>query len=312
MNFQSRRYFPYSQQLKSKYGGRIQKVSIHAEFTCPNRDGSLGYGGCTFCNNDSFVPNYLHDGMMSITKQIDHGMEFLPGRYHSAKAFVGYFQAYSNTYGTLEYLKEIYSEALNHPKIDGLVIGTRPDCLSDEQLDYLEELSKEHLIFIEFGIESCYNKTLDRVNRGHSFEDSVEAIQKVVDRGISVAGHMLFGLPGETREETLAQAEILNKLPLESLKFHQLQIVKGTIMAKQFKEDPSQFPLFQPDEYVDFMVDFLERLRPDIAIQRFSSDTPINLRIAPNWGIRPNQIQLMIEKRLKERDTYQGALYQEV
>ncbi|WP_281614613.1 TIGR01212 family radical SAM protein [Flammeovirga sp. SubArs3] len=309
MNLSSRRYFPYSEYLKKQYGGRIQKVSIHADFTCPNRDGSLGFGGCTFCNNDSFVPNYLHDGMKTITEQIDHGMEFLPGRYHSAKAFVGYFQAYSNTYGTVEKLKEIYSEALKHDKIDGLVIGTRPDCLSDEQLDYLSELAEKYLIFIEFGIESCYNKTLDKVNRGHSFEDSVEAIQKVVDRGLPVAGHMLFGLPGESREETLAQAKIISDLPLGSVKFHQLQIVKGTIMAKQYKENPDQFPLFQPDEYVDFMVDFLEQLRPDMAIQRFSSDTPQNLRIAPNWGIRPNQIQLMIEKRLKERDTYQGRLY---
>lgn len=306
--WEGKRYYAYTTYLKKKYGGRVQKVSLNASFTCPNRDGSIGRGGCTFCNNDSFTPSYLAK-TNGITEQLDIGLRFLERRYPKTKRFVGYFQAYSNTYGTLDYLKEVYAEALAHPSISGLVIGTRPDCVTDEQLDYLQELAKEHMIVLEYGIESCYDDILEQINRGHTFACTQDAIHRSVGRGFHVGGHMLFGLPGEGRERTLAQAEMLSALPLDSVKFHQLQIVKGTIMAHQYKQDNTAFELFGTDEYIDFVVSFLERLRPDIAIQRFSSEVPPSLKIAPDWGYRLDEIQKMVEQRLIERNTWQGRLY---
>lgn len=300
-----KRYHSYIIDLKKTYGGRIQKVSIHADFTCPNRDGNLGRGGCTFCNNDSFTPAYLTN-QRSISKQLDTGLSFLKKRYRKVQKFVGYFQAYTNTYGSLSEIKKVYEEALQHPEIDGLVIGTRPDCLSEALLDYLQELAEKYIIVLELGIESCYNDTLKHINRGHTFEQTKKALEMASGRGFHIGGHLMFGFPTDSRKRMLEQVEIINALPLDSIKFHQLQIVKGTVMAHQYKQSPEQFNMFESEEYINFLVRFIERLRPDLSIQRFSSEAPSHLKIAPNWNLRADQIQQKIEKALFENNTWQG------
>ena len=305
----NKRYNSQSARLKEKYGGRVQKVSISASFTCPNRDGSLGTGGCTFCNNDSFTPSYTKISN-EITKQLDEGLKFLKVRYKRTAMFVGYFQSYTNTYGSLEKITAIYDEALSHPDINGLVIGTRPDVTTNEQLDYLEKLAKDYYIDLEFGIESTNDMTLEDINRGHDFASSVDAIKRASGRGFEVGGHMLFGLPGETRQEMLDQVDEINKLPLDSIKFHQLQIVRNTVMAKQYKDTPEMFDLFELNEYIEFIIDFMERLRPDITVQRLVSEAPPAIKIAPDWGtIRIDVIQNQIEARMAERNTWQGKKY---
>ncbi|GAA4829062.1 TIGR01212 family radical SAM protein [Algivirga pacifica] len=304
----SKRYNSQSVYLKNTYGGRVQKVSIAADFTCPNRDGSLGWGGCTFCNNESFIPSYTK-GLDSITAQLDKGLTFLKKRYKRSAMFVGYFQSYSNTYGSLEKIKEIYQEALAHPDISGLVIGTRPDCITNEQLDYLQELAKTHYIDLEFGIEATQDAVLETINRGHDFATSVDAIHRAAGRGFELGAHMLFGLPNQSREAMLAQVHDINRLPINTIKFHQLQIVKGTIMAKQYKTDPTQFHLFDQEEYIEFVIDFMERLRPDITVQRLFSEAPPSIKIAPHWGnARMDVLQQKVEERMEERDTWQGKL----
>ncbi|BDC98419.1 TIGR01212 family radical SAM protein [Persicobacter psychrovividus] len=305
----NRRYNAYSDHLKQTFGGRVQKVSINADFTCPNRDGSLGRGGCTFCNNESFTPSYVKQHP-SITDQLNEGLKFLKQRYKRTAHFVGYFQSYTNTYGSLEAIKKVYDEALSHPDIDGLVIGTRPDCITNEQLDYLQELAKKYIIVLEFGIESCYNDTLESVNRGHTFEDAVDAIQRAVGRGFHVGGHLMFGFPNDSRERMLEQVTLINELPMDSIKFHQLQIVKGTVMAKQYKDYPEQFDFFGVEDYIDFVINFVERMRPDLQIQRFTSEAPPSIKIAPHWGMmRGFSLLEQIEKRMEERDTWQGKYY---
>jgi radical SAM protein (TIGR01212 family) len=304
-----KRYNSQSARLKEKYGGRVQKVSISASFTCPNRDGLLGVGGCTFCNNDSFTPSYTKVSN-KITKQLDEGLKFLKVRYKRTAMFVGYFQSYTNTYGSLEEITKIYDEALSHPDINGLVIGTRPDVTTDEQLEYLEKLAKDFYIDLEFGIETTNDVTLKKINRGHDFASSVDAINRASGRGFEVGGHILFGLPGESRKEMLDQVEEINKLPLDSIKFHQLQIVRNTVMARQYRETPEMFDLFSMDDYIDFIIDFMERLRPDITVQRLSSEAPPAIKIAPDWGtIRIDVIQNKVEARMAERDTWQGKLF---
>jgi len=305
----SKRYNSQSARIKEKFGGRVQKVSISASFTCPNRDGTLGTGGCTFCNNDSFTPSYTRVSE-NITDQLNEGLKFQKVRYKRTVMFVGYFQSYTNTYGSLEKIKSIYNEALSHPDIGGLVIGTRPDVTTNEQLDYLEKLAEDYYIDLEFGIESTNDLVLNNVNRGHDFASSADAINRASGRGFDVGGHMLFGLPGESRSEMLEQVHEINKLPLNSIKFHQLQIVKNTVMAKQYKDTPEMFDLFSKDEYIDFVIDFMEKLRPDITVQRLTSEAPPKIKIAPDWGtIRIDVIQQQVEKRMEERNTWQGKFY---
>ena len=304
-----RRFNAYSNYFKNHFGDRIQKVSIDAGFTCPNRDGIKGRGGCTFCNNKAFNPSYCIPEK-SITQQINEGIEFHQTRYKNVDKYLAYFQAYSNSYAPLDELKKIYTEALNHKNIIGIVVGTRPDCVDEEKLDYFAELSKKYYVVIEYGIESCYNRTLDKINRGHSYEESEMAIRMTADRGIRTGGHMIMGLPGESKEEMLAQASVLSKLPLDSIKFHQLQIIKGTLMAKQFKEDPGQFKFFELDEYVDFIIDFIEMINPNFLIERFAGEAPPPFNLTPLvWGLRYYEILQKIENRMAERDTWQGKKY---
>jgi radical SAM protein (TIGR01212 family) len=304
-----RRFNAYSNYFRSIYGARVQKVSIDAGFTCPNRDGLRGTGGCTYCNNDAFNPSYCMPEK-SVTLQIEEGINFHKWRYKEAATYLAYFQAYSNTYAPLGRLKDLYEEALGFPGVAGLIIGTRPDCIDEEKLMYLRELSAKCYLAVEYGVESCYNKTLKRINRGHTFEDAVLAIEKTAGYGINTGAHFILGLPGETREEMLKQADIISALPLKSVKFHQLQIIKGTQMEKEFKENPGDFELFTWEEYLVFFISFLERLNPSIVVERFTGEAPLRFLSGPAWGKkRADQIVNLIEKRLEELDTWQGRLY---
>ena len=303
-----RRFNAYSNYFRNIYGARVQKVSIDAGFTCPNRDGTKGTEGCTYCSNDAFNPSYCVPSK-PVTRQIEEGIEFHKWRYSEAVSYLAYFQAYSNTYASLDVLKNLYEEALSYPGVIGLIIGTRPDCVDEEKLVYLKELSGKCYLAVEYGIESCYNKTLQRINRGHTFEDAVSAVQRTADLGINTGAHFILGLPGETREEMLNQAAIISYLPLKTVKFHQLQIIKGTTMEKEFQSDPADFELFTWEEYLDFFISFLERLNPVFVVERFTGEAPPRFLTGKGWGKkRTDQIVNLIEKRLEELDTWQGRL----
>jgi len=309
MNFlwgHNRRFNSYSEYFRLKFGSRIQKVAVDAGFSCPNRDGTLGIGGCTYCNNRAFNPSYCLPEK-PIRRQIDEGIEFHQKRYRRAKQYLVYFQPYSNTHAPLERLKEIYNEAICHPLVCGLVIGTRPDCVDEEKLDYFKKLSQTHYVIIEYGVESCNDQTLRAINRLHTFDQSKQAIQLTASKGIMTGAHLIFGLPGETREEMLNEASIVSALPLTTIKFHQLQIVKNTPMAKQYLDDPKGFQFFTLDEYIDFIVDFLEKLNPALVVERFAGEVPPRFLAGPGWGlVRNDQIVHRIEQRLEERNTWQG------
>jgi radical SAM protein (TIGR01212 family) len=304
-----RRFNACSNYFRSMYGARVQKVSIDAGFTCPNRDGSKGYGGCTYCNNDAFNPSYCQPAK-PVSVQIAEGIEFHKWRYNEAASYLAYFQAFSNTYAPLERLKALYEEALDYPGVVGLIIGTRPDCIDDEKLTYLRELSRKYYVAVEYGIESCYNKTLIRINRGHSFEDAVWALKRTAVMGLTAGAHFIFGLPGETREEMLDQVDIISDLPVRTVKFHQLQIIKGTPMEVEYNRKPGDFELFTWEEYLDFFILFLERLNPAIVVERFTGEVPPRFLSLEGWGKkRTDQIVNLIEKRLEELGTWQGRLY---
>jgi len=305
----NRRFNSYAQYFIKEFGERVQKVTVDAGFTCPNRDGSKGTGGCTYCNNDAFNPSYCSPSK-SIKQQIEEGIEFHAKRYRRAGKFLAYFQAFSNTYDSLENLKKIYSQALEVEDIAGLVVGTRPDCIDDEKLEYFRELSKKVYVIIEYGIESCYNKTLQLINRGHTFEDAAKAIEKTAAVGLKTGAHIIFGLPGETKEQMIAEAETLSRLPLNNLKIHQLQIVKGAQMARDYKQNPDLFRFFEMEEYIDLVIGFLEKLNPSIVVERFAGEVPPRFIAGPHWGpLRYDQILQKIENRLTERDTWQGKYF---
>jgi radical SAM protein (TIGR01212 family) len=305
----ARRFNAFPDYFRRTYGARMQKVSVDAGFTCPNRDGTRGTGGCTYCNNRAFSPSYCSPGK-SVTRQIDEGIQFLKKRYSKAEAYLAYFQAYSNTYAPLEILSALYNEALDHKDVRGLVIGTRPDCVNDEILDFLKELSSRCILIIEYGIESCYDKTLERISRGHSFRDAVEALKATAERGLNAGAHFIFGLPGETRDEMLREADIISGLPLKSVKFHQLQIIRGTRMEEEYKRDPSDFEIFTWDDYLEFIIRFLERLTPAIVVERFTGEAPPRFLTHEVWGRkRTDEIVRLVEKRLEELDTWQGRCY---
>ena len=304
------RYNSYVGYFKRTYGERLQKVVVDAGFTCPNRDGLVGTGGCTYCDNAAFHPGYSTAGI-PIREQIDEGIRFHRVRYRKAEKFLAYFQPYSNTYAPLERLMTVYGEALSHPHVAGIVIGTRPDCVDAGKLDYLASLAtRGHIVIIEYGIESCYDRTLKRINRGHSFADAVRAVKMTAERGLTQGAHFIFGLPGESIDDMLAYAPIINALPLHSVKFHQLQIVRGTAMEREFASHPSDFVTFSLDGYLDFMTGLLERLRPDLYIERFAGEVPPRFVNSTPWGLlRNTELIRLLEQHLEERDTFQGRLY---
>lgn len=269
-----KKYFPY----------KVQKISLNAGFTCPNRDGTKGLGGCTYCNNQTFNPEYCKTEK-SVTRQLEEGKQFFAHKYPDMK-YLAYFQAYTNTYAELEGLKGKYEEALSVDGVVGLVIGTRPDCMPDPLLRYLEELNKHTFLLVEYGIETTRDVTLKRINRGHTYADTVETVNRTAACGILTGGHVILGLPGETHDEIIAQAAELSRLPLTTLKMHQLQLIRGTKMAREFECRPEDFHLFSVDEYIDLVIDYVEHLRPDLILERFVSQSPKELLIAPDWGLK--------------------------
>ena len=303
-----KRYSSFVGYFKRKYGERLQKIVLDAGFTCPNRDGKVGRGGCTYCDNAAFHPSYSTAGK-SLYQQMEEGIQFHKVRYRTTEHYLAYFQSFSNTYSPLERLRQLYEEALSHPSVVGIVVGTRPDCVDEEKLDYLAELAKDHVVIVEYGIESCYDSTLSRINRGHDFETACKAVRMTAERGIDVGAHFILGLPGETRQMMLDCCKLINDLPLRSAKFHQLQIVKGTRMEKEYEACPQDFERFALDEYLDFFVDMLERLRPDLYIERFAGEVPPRFVNETPWGlIRNTELLRLLDKRLEERDTWQGRL----
>ena len=320
-----KRYNSFVGYFKRKYGERLQKIVLDAGFTCPNRDGKVGRGGCTYCDNAAFHPAYSTAGK-SLHQQMDEGIEFHKVRYRTTEHYLAYFQSFSNTYAPLPRLKQLYEEALAHPQVVGIVIGTRPDCVDEEKLDYLAELSQgkvmkgwsrsidgeEHtapIVIVEYGIESCYDVTLQRINRGHDFETARRAVVMTAGRGLDVGAHFILGLPGETREMMLEGCALINALPLRSVKFHQLQIVKGTGMEQEYSDRPQDFVKFTLDGYIDFFSDMLERLRPDLYIERIAGEVPPRFVNETPWGlIRNVELLRLLDHRLEERGTWQGRL----
>lgn len=303
----SMRYNDFAGFLAREFPFKVQKISVNAGFTCPNRDGTKGFGGCTYCNNQTFNPAYCRDDR-SVTMQLEEGKRFFARKYPQMK-YLAYFQAYTNTYGELELLKRMYEEALAVEGVVGLVIGTRPDCMPDSLLDYLEEVNRRTFLLVEYGIESADDRTLERINRGHSFACTEDAVRRTAARGIRTGGHVILGLPGESREDLIKQAERLSELPLTTLKMHQLQLIRGTRMAHEYALHPEEFHLFSADEYIDLVIDYVEHLRPDLILERFVSQSPRELLIAPDWGLKNHEFTDRVKKRMKERDAWQGKAY---
>jgi radical SAM protein (TIGR01212 family) len=339
-----RRFNSYNNYFTKQFGGRVQKISIDAGFSCPNRDGKISTGGCTFCSNAAFNPSYCKPEK-SIRQQIEEGIEFHQRRYRRANQYLAYFQAFSNTYKPLEELKSIYkqafeaidtiacpsmsfrgdsrsesadgqarydmtSKALETPQIIGIVIGTRPDIVDNCILQLLKEIQQTHYVMLEYGVESVYDETLQRVNRGHDFATAEKAIRMTADYGIPCGAHFIFGLPGETKAMMLDAADIISRLPLTTVKFHQLQIFKGAPMAEEYLQHPEHFHLFDLEEYIDFVIDFAERLNPDIVIERFAGEVPPPFLVSEPWmKLRYDEVLTRIEKRMEERESWQGKLY---
>ena len=299
-----KRYREFGDFLRERFPFKAQKIAINAGFTCPNRDGSKGRGGCTYCNNQTFNPGYCQTDK-SVADQLAEGVRFFSRKYPEMR-YLAYFQAYTSTYGEQERLERLYEEALDYPGVVGLVIGTRPDCVPDRLLDYLARLSEQVLVLVEYGVESTLDRTLRRINRGHDFAEAEEAIRRTAARGIAVGAHLILGLPGESRDEILGHADRLSDLPLTTLKLHQLQLIRHTRMALEFERQPEDFHLFTVDEYIDLAIDFIERLDPAIALERFVSQSPKELLIAPDWGLKNYEFTARVNRRLAERDSWQG------
>ena len=303
------RYYSYKQFLLKHFGEPVLKLPIDAGFSCPNRDGTVGTGGCTYCLNEAFSPRYC-SSEKDILQQIDEGIEFHRQRGRESNIYLAYFQSFSNTHAPLEKLQELYETALSHPKVKGLVIGTRPDCVDEEKLNYLKTLSQKHFISVEYGIESCYDRTLRRINRGHDFATAQRAVEQTAAKGLHTGAHFIIGLPGETVEDWLNGIELMNQLPLNSIKFHQLQIIRGTAMEQDFKEHPEEFPPLDMNSYIDLMVEMIKRLRPDISIERFAAEVPPKYLSANPWQLQRYDVILQrIRQRLEELDVWQGECF---
>ena len=292
-------YKEFGTWLQAELGCKAQKLSVDAGLTCPNRDGTLGRGGCTFCDNRTFNPAYCRQGG-SITDQLEAGKRFFSRKYPSMK-YLAYFQSYSNSYGTLSHLKELYEEALRVPDVVGLVIGTRPDCMPDALLEYLEELNRRTFLLVEYGVESANEETLVRVNRGHTFAQARECIIRTAQRGIRVGVHMILGFPWETRSELIRQAQLIASLPITTLKLHQLQVIRGTQLAREYELHP--WPLPTAEEYVDLVLEYISHLPSSLVLERFVSQSPPEYVIAPRWGLKNHEFSALVKKAIQKRST---------
>lgn len=292
-------YKEFGTWLQAELGCKAQKLSVDAGLTCPNRDGTLGRGGCTFCDNRTFNPAYCRQGG-SITDQLEAGKRFFSRKYPTMK-YLAYFQSYSNSYGTLSHLKELYEEALRVPDVVGLVIGTRPDCMPDALLEYLEELNRRTFLLVEYGVESANEETLVRVNRGHTFAQARECIIRTAQRGIRVGVHMILGFPWETRSELIRQAQLIASLPITTLKLHQLQVIKGTQLAREYELHP--WPLPTAEEYVDLVLEYISHLPSSLVLERFVSQSPPEYVVAPRWGLKNHEFSALVKKAIQKRST---------
>ena len=301
-------YYSYSTWLKRHFNVKVQKISIDAGFTCPNRDGVVGTGGCVFCNNRAFNTSYCNPSH-SISRQIENGKKFYAEKYPDMK-YLAYFQAYSNTYAPIEVLRRRFEEALGANDIVGIIIATRPDCIDDEILDYIHELSKKSFVVLEYGIESTFNSTLALINRGHDYECTVNAFNKTAELGIMTCGHIILGLPGEDERMMLMQANTLSRLPMEILKIHQLQIIRGTKLADDFASGRLPYPFADVDAYIQLLSAFIQRLRPDLALERFVSQSPRDLLIAPQWGVKNQLFNERLKEYMCRNGIHQGDLYE--
>lgn len=297
-------YNSYSQWIRKQFPYRVQKISIDAGFTCPNRDGKVGRGGCIFCDNNTFNPAYC-ERKKTITQQLEEGKQFFSRKYPDMK-YLAYFQAYSNTYDTLDVLKRKYEEALAVEDVVGLVIGTRPDCMPDDVLDYLEVLNKQTFLIVEYGIESANDETLQRINRGHSFETARQSVERTTGRGILTGAHVILGLPGEDATESIRQAALISSLKLNLLKIHQLQIIRGTYLAEIYEKKP--FHLYSVDEYIKLIASYLQYLRKEIIVERFVSQSPPEMVIAPHWGMKNYEFTNLLVNYMKKEGVWQGKL----
>ena len=298
-------YNSFSKWIRDRFPFRVQKISVDAGFSCPNRDGSISSGGCSFCDNRTFNPSYCNR-TLSIGRQISDGKAFFARKYPDMK-YLAYFQAYSNTYASLDTIRRRYEEALDCDDVVGLVVGTRPDCISDELLDYLERLNRQTFLTVEYGIESTCDATLKRINRGHTFECSRRAIAATHDRGIITGGHIIVGLPGESAADIIRQAESISLTKLDILKIHQLQIIRGTRLAEEYLAKP--FHVFSVDEYIRTIGEYIQHLRKDIVIERFVSQSPKGLLLAPDWGLKNYEFTNRLNNYLRERNIRQGSLF---
>ncbi|MFR9650909.1 MAG: TIGR01212 family radical SAM protein [Rikenellaceae bacterium] len=307
--YSGRCYNSYSGYFRRLFGERVQKVAINAGFTCPNRDGAVGRGGCTFCNNEAFTPSYCTP-RLTVTEQIEEGIAFHINRYRKSSKYLAYFQSFSNTYAPLDELRRLYDEALSHPQVVGVVVGTRPDCVDEAKLDYFAELAQKRYVALEYGVESTYNHTLEQINRGHSFEQAQWAIEQTASRAIHTGAHFILGLPGEGDQMLIDQIERINSLPLETIKFHQLQIFKGTQMADEWDAHPDRFHFWSREEYISLVIDIVERMRPEIVMERFASEAPPRYHYGPNWGlIRNETMWQLFEREMLNRESFQGKYY---
>ncbi len=299
-----KRYNDYASYLKKHFQNKMQKITIHAGFSCPNRDGKISLGGCTYCNNQTFNPEYCQPNK-SITQQIDEGIQFFQKKYPDQR-YLAYFQAYTNTYAPLPILIQKYEEALAHPLVDGIIIGTRPDCIDQSLLQYLQQIAKHHYVMIEYGIESTHNETLELINRGHSYEMAEEAIRLTAEYGIETCAHLILGLPNESEEIMLSHAQKISQLPLNCIKLHQLQLIKGTKMAEQYTLHPEWFHLFTADEYIELLIQFIRQLDPSFVIERFVSQSPPSLLLTNGWGLKNYEFTAKLEKRMNQLNVHQG------
>ncbi len=304
-------YNDYGSAMRRKMGGRIQKLAIDAGLGCPNRDGKVGFGGCTFCLGEAFSPSYCRDNN-DITSQIESALKFHASRGRNADFYFAYLQSGSNTYADISRLEQIYTEALSHPAVSGLIIGTRPDCITSEIIQLLERLSHDKYICIEYGIESVYNTTLSHVNRGHNFATAVSAIAQTKAAGIDAGAHFILGLPNETTADIIEGVERINSLGIDFVKFHQLQIYRNTALEREWREHPKRFLFsqgFGREEYINLIIDIIRHLSPSIAIERFASQAPRNLiASSPLGGIRPAELRDSIVARMRELGATQGDL----
>ena len=300
-------YNSYSQYLKNIFKERVFKIPINGGFTCPNRIN--GGKGCSFCNNEAFAPKYVNE-KDTITNQITKGIQFLSKRKYTAQKYIIYFQTYTNTYEDINILKSKYYEALSYPGVEGLVIGTRPDCINDETIEFFKEIAKTKYLLVELGLESINDKTLERVNRGHNAEIGFNMISKLHEAGIKTGIHLILGLPGESKEDMIEQCKIISQLPLTTIKFHQLQIIKDTSIIDDFENNKQDFVIFSADEYIDFVIEYIQYLNPKFVIERFISEVPPQYLYQKNWNLlKGDMIRQKIENRMKELNVWQGKKY---